>query len=307
MPSVRCRSLAAPVPARVDAVDSRGAHSDAGRSGVADAGGNGPGAGSAVEDSPDARAVGAPAQPEATEVADAPDRPTDADADTCADADVPGPPAPDGWFQPSGDLSRLGRAVFASSAPEPDAPPPIAGPWEPPSGSSNGNWATPPLDGGPDPTAAPPGPEGADGLIDAVSWGAGPGAPAAPLPQRKPALVVAPPPASGAEEDGLTAERADPVPPVAAGPGRPGRPGPDLPGRARQPAERGGLPPLRRGAAAGPGHRPPAGPRRAPPVDRRRARPRPGRCPRAQSPRRRHRRQRRGRDRTWSGSRARTV
>jgi hypothetical protein len=46
-----------------------------------------------------------------------------------------------------------------------------------------------------------------------VPWGAGPGAPAAPLPQRKPALVVAPPPAPGPEEGGLTAERADPVPP----------------------------------------------------------------------------------------------
>ncbi len=167
----------------VDAVNSRGAHSDAGRSSVVDSDGNGPGAGSAVQDSPDVgAAVRPPAQPDAAEVADpagAPDRPTD--ADTRADVDVPGPPAPDGWFQPAGASHD---SAAPSSAPGPDTPPPIAGPWDPPSGSSNGNWATPPPDGGPDPTAAPPVPEGADGLSDAVSWGAGPGAPAAPLPQR---------------------------------------------------------------------------------------------------------------------------
>ena len=135
----------------------------------------------------------------------------------------PARPRRDGWFQPSG-ASRDSAAP--SSAPEPDAPPPIARPWEPPSGSSNGQWATPPLDGEPNPTAAPPGPEGADGLIDAVSWGAGPGAPAAPLPHRKPALVVAPPPAPGPEEDGLTVKRADPVPQPEP---PPDRIGPDVP------------------------------------------------------------------------------
>ena len=197
------------------------------------AGGNGAGsAGSAFEAAPDAGgAVAAPAQPEATEVAD-PDPSADAVADVpdpSADAvaGVPDPPASDGWFQPSGISRDSAAPSFApSSAPETDAPPPIVGPWEPPSGSSNGQWATPPLDGEPNPTAAPPGPEGGDGLIDPVSWGAGPGAPAAPLPQRKPALVVAPPPAPGPEEDGLTVKRADPAPQPES---PPDRIGPDVP------------------------------------------------------------------------------
>jgi len=207
--------------AETDAVDSRGGSSGADGSGVGGSGGNGSGAGSAAEASPDAGApVAAPAQPEATEVADpalVPGHPAD------AVAGLPDPPATDGWFQPSG-VSHDSAAP--SSASERDAPPPIVGPWEPPSGSSNGQWATPPLDSEPNPTAAPPGPEGGDGLIDPVSWGAGPGAPAAPLPHRKPTLVVAPPPAPGPEEDGLTVKRADPVPQPES---PPDRIGPDVP------------------------------------------------------------------------------
>jgi hypothetical protein len=174
--------------------------------GVVHSGGDGSGAGSAVEVSPDAGAVvGAPAQPDATEAADP--------------AGVPGLPAPDGWFQPSG-ASHDPDAP--SSAPGPDAPPPVAGPWEPPSGSSNAHWATLPLDSGPDPRPTPPGPEEPDGLIDAMSWGAGPGAPGPPPAHRKPALVVAPPPAPRPDEDGLTVRRADPESP-------PDRIGPDVP------------------------------------------------------------------------------
>jgi hypothetical protein len=137
-------------------------------------------------------------------------------------AGMPGLPATDGWFQPAGASHDPDAA---SSVPRPDASPPIAQPWEPPSGSSNGHWAAPPPDSGPDPTAAP-GPDGPDGLIDAVPWGAGPGAPGIPSAQRKPSLVVAPPPAPGPEEDGVTVKRADPVarpesPPDRIGPAVP--------------------------------------------------------------------------------------
>ena len=138
-------------------------------------------------------------------------------------AGLSGLPAPDGWFKPSG-ASRDPDA--ASSASRPDAPSAIARPWEPPSGSSNGEWAAPPLDNGPDPSAAPPEPEGPGGLIDEVPWGAGPGASAAPSADRMPAPVVPPPPALGPDEDGLTVKRVDPV----AGPESPTDPiGPDVP------------------------------------------------------------------------------
>jgi FHA domain len=237
---------------------------------VVDSGGNVSAAGAAVEASPDAgAAVATSARPDATDdigPADAPDHaadsgvsdhsidavtgapadPADADlsvpdAPAAADSDVidaatggpdhaaavPDPPAPGSWFEPSG-ASRIPDPP--SAAPEPDAAAPIAGAWERPSGSSNGQWSTPPLDVEPKPTAAPPGPEGADGLIDPVSWGAGPGAPAAPLPQRKPALVVAPPPGLGPELDGLTVKRADPVPPPESPPESSAeRIGPDVP------------------------------------------------------------------------------
>ena len=193
--------------------------SDAGSS---DAGSSG--AGSAAEAaSPDADAVvAAPAQAQATEVADpagVDDRPADADADAGvpgphgddppadadADADAddagppsaPGPPAPDGWFLPSGPPRDPDRS---SSTSGPEAPPPG------PEGAE--------------------GAEGADGLGGALSWGAGPGAPAAPLPQRKPTLVVAPPPPPGPQEDGLTVKRADPVPQPES---PPDRIGPDVP------------------------------------------------------------------------------
>jgi hypothetical protein len=223
----------------------------AGSPSVVDSGGDSSGAGSAVEASLDAgAAVGAPAQPDANDAADpasAPGRPSEPAGDgneydfswgstinrsveeaairpADAVAGIPGPPATDGWFQPSGG-SRDPDA--ASSAPGPDAPP-IARPWEPPSGSSNGHWATPRLDSGPDPTAAPPGPEGLGGLIDAVSWGAGPGAPGPPPAHHKPALVVAPPPARGPDEDGLTVKRGDPVARPEPPPDRIGPPVPAL-------------------------------------------------------------------------------
>ena len=230
------------------AASSVGGTPGAGTPGVVDSGGDGSGAGSPVEASPDAgAAVGAPAQPDTTETADpadAPGRPSEPAGDgneydfswgstinrsveeaaiRPADA-VASPPATDGWFQPSGG-SRDPDA--ASSAPGPDAPP-IARPWEPPSGSSNGHWATPPLDSGPDPAAAPPVPEGPDRLIDAVSWGAGPGAPGPPPAHHKPALVVAPPPARGPDEDGLTVKRADPVARPEPPPDRIGPPVPAL-------------------------------------------------------------------------------
>jgi hypothetical protein len=105
----------------------------------------------------DAAVVEAPAQPDATEVADSAGRPDRASESAIRQEDavaaMPDPPASDGWFQPSG-ASRDPDA--ASSAPTPDAPPVIARPWDPPSGSSNGQWAAPPLDGRPGPTAAPP-------------------------------------------------------------------------------------------------------------------------------------------------------
>jgi hypothetical protein len=226
--------------------------SGAGSPSVVDSGGDGSGAGSAVAVSPDAGAAGgASVQPDATEVADpadpagVPDRPSEPADDgneydffwgatvnrsveeaairpADAVAGIPGLAAPDGWFQPSGAPHDPDAA---SSVPRPDASPPIAQPWEPPSGSSNGHWAAPPPDSGPDPTAAP-GPEGPGALIDAVPWGAGPGAPSFPSAQRKPTLVVAPPPAAGPEEDGVTVKRADPVarpesPPDRIGPAVP--------------------------------------------------------------------------------------
>ena len=207
---------------------SVGASPGAGSPSAVASGADGSGAESAVEASPDAgAAVGPPAQPDATEAADpdgVPGRPSEpAVRPAAAVGGIPSVPASDGWFQPSGAKREPDAASFV---PKPDAPPPIARPWEPPSGSSNGQWATPPLDSEPNPTAAPPGPEGGDGLIDPMSWGAGPGAPVAPLPHRKPALVVAPPPAPGPEEDGLTAKRADPVPQPES---PPDRIGPDVP------------------------------------------------------------------------------
>jgi FHA domain len=211
-----------------------------------DSGHDGSGAESAVGASPDAGpAVGAPAQPDPSEVVDpgVPDRPSEPVGDgneynffsgatstgsvgeaairpTDAVAGGAGLPAPDGWFQPSGG-SRDPDA--ASSAPRPDAPPAIARPWEPPSGSSNGQWAAPPLDSGSGPSAAPPEPEGPGGLIDPGPWGAGPGA---PLADRMPAPVVPPPSAQGPDEDGLTVNRADPV---ARPESTPDRIGPDVP------------------------------------------------------------------------------
>ncbi len=166
---------------------------------------------------PDAgAAVEAPAQPDAAEAADSvgrPDRPSEpAIRQDDAVGAMPDPPAPDGWFQPSG-ASRDPDA--ASSGPSPDAQPAIARPWDPPSGSSNGQWAASPLDGGPEPGAAPPETEGPGGLIDAASWGAEPGAPADP-----------PPPDPGPDEDGLTVKSADPV---ARSESPPDRIGPDVP------------------------------------------------------------------------------
>jgi FHA domain len=201
--------------------------SGVGSLGVVDSGGDGSAAEFAVEDSPDAvPAAEAPAQPDVTEIADpvgGPDRASEPAIRQDAVAGISGLPAPDGWFKPSG-ASRGPDA--ASSASRPDAPSAIARPWEPPSGSSNGEWAAPPLDNGPDPSAAPPEPEGPGGLIDEVPWGAGPGAPAAPSADRMPAPVVPPPPALGPDEDGLTVKRVDPV----AGPESPTDPiGPDVP------------------------------------------------------------------------------
>jgi hypothetical protein len=182
---------------------------------------------SGVEDSPDAvPAVEAPAQPDATGIADpvgGPERASEPALRPDAVAGISGLPAPDGWFRPSG-ASRDPDAV--SSASRPDAPSAIARPWEPPSGSSNGEWAAPSLDNGPDPSAAPPEPEDAGGLIDEVPWGAGPGASAAPSADRMPAPAVPPPSALGLDEDGLTVKRADPV----ARPESPTDPiGPDVP------------------------------------------------------------------------------
>jgi hypothetical protein len=234
-----------------NAGSSVGGSSGVGSSSGVDSGGDGSGAGPAVEVSGAGAAGGAPAQPDALVVADpadpagVPDRPSEPADDgneydffwgstvnrsveeaairpADAVAGIPGLAAPDGWFQPSGASHDPDAA---SSVPRPDASPPIAQPWEPPSGSSNGHWEAPPPDSGPDPTAAP-GPEGPGGLIDAVSWGAGPGAPGFPSAQRKPTLVVAPPPAAGPEEDGVTVKRADPVarpesPPDRIGPAVP--------------------------------------------------------------------------------------
>jgi hypothetical protein len=206
---------------------SAGGSPVAGGTGLVGSGHDGSAAESAVEASPDAgAAVEAPAQPDVTVIADpvgGRGRASEPAIRQDGVAGISGVSAPDGWFKPSG-ASRDPDA--ASSGSRPDAPSASARPWEPPSGSSNGEWAAPPLDNGPDPSAAPPEPEGAGGLIDEVPWGAGPGASAAPSAGRMPAPVVAPPPALGPDEDGLTVKRADPV----AGPESPKDPvGPDVP------------------------------------------------------------------------------
>jgi FHA domain len=216
-------SVGSPVGGSPGASGSAGGSPVAGRRGVVDSGHDDSAAESAVEDPPDAgAAVEAPAQPDVTVIAD-PDRASEPAIRQDAVAGISGVSAPDGWFKPSG-ASRDPDA--ASSASGPDSASAIARPWEPPSGSSNGEWAAPPPDNGPDPSAAPPEPEGPGGLIDEVPWGAGPGAPAAPSAGRMPAPVVPPPPALGPDEDGLTVKRADPV----AGPESPTDPiGPDVP------------------------------------------------------------------------------
>ena len=178
---------------------------------------------SGVEDSPDAgAAVGAPAQPDATEDRRPRRGPERASA---------GPQAGRRrrHFRPARArrlvpavrrLSRPGRGVFRVGAGRAVGDRPALGTAVRLIERGVGRLRRP--DSGPDSrAAAPPEPEGADGLIDAVPWGAGPGAPAAPLAAANARrLAVAPPPAPAPEEDGLTVKRRRPGPAAraAAGP-----------------------------------------------------------------------------------------
>ncbi|MGH3274022.1 MAG: hypothetical protein ACRDNZ_06800, partial [Streptosporangiaceae bacterium] len=127
-------------------------------------------------------------------------------ADGNASVGILGRSAPAGPFQSAGSFH--GPAGL-SSALQPAVPPANDQPWQPPPGTPDRMHAAAAApDSGPAPGAAPPLPMAPDGLIDAVSWGAGPGAPAAPSAHRMPQPVVAPVPAPGPEENGFTVKRA---------------------------------------------------------------------------------------------------